>query len=212
MHCDLPAKAAEDGMGLINWLGRCAAATTAELSDAALRARVLNVVPDFNGNRSPFADPGAGGVLSGLSLDSSISSLVDLYVASLCGLGYGLRQIISALQQAGISTEHIVVSGGAAQSEVVRQILSDATGHVVAIPESPEPVLLGAAMLGTVASGYYPTLKAAMGAMSRIATYYRPKRGHIEQFHQMKATAYSALQEVERLVRCRASGQLGQNA
>jgi D-ribulokinase len=161
----------------------------------------LNVVPDFNGNRSPFADPGATGVLSGLSLDSSISSLIDLYVASLCGLGYGLRQIISAVQQAGISIAHIVVSGGAAQSGLVRQILSDATGLVVAIPESQESVLLGSAMLGAVASGYYPTLKAAQEAMSRIATFCRPKQGHIDEFHQMKATAYSALQGVERLIR-----------
>lgn len=195
------AKAALEGMALIDWLAQCAAATAPNLSDVALRARSLNVLPDFNGNRSPFADPEATGIIAGLRLDHTLNGLIDLYVATLCGIGYGFRQIVLALNQEGISIKHIVVSGGGTRSQLVRQILADATGHVVAVPESSESVLLGAAMLGAVASRHYPTLETAMAAMSRIATYCRPKRGHIEQFHEMKATAYSTLQGVERVIR-----------
>lgn len=194
-------RASGENMGLNEWLGRCAVASTVDLSDVALRAGVINLVPDFNGNRSPFADPNATGIMAGIRLDRSLRGLVDLYVAGLCALGYGLGQIIAALQKKGVTIENIVVSGGAAQSSLTRQLLADTTGHAVAIPENQESVLLGAAMLGAVAAGRYPSLTSAMAAMSRIAAFCRPKSGPIATFHQMKARAYMALQDVERKIR-----------
>jgi FGGY-family pentulose kinase len=195
------AEAAKEGIGLIAWLESRVVAGATEVADVALRARSLHVVPEFNGNRSPFADPEATGILVGLRVDYSIDSLCDLYVAALCGIGYGLGQIISSLQREGILIEQVVVSGGAARSKLVQQILADTTGLTIALPESPEPVLLGAAMLGAVASGHYQSIEAAMEAMSRIASFARPKGGSIEMFHREKAIAYAALQDVERHIR-----------
>ena len=85
------------------------------------------MVPEFLGNRAPFADPEAKALIAGLGMDSSLDSLVALYVAGLCGLGYGARQIVSAMSDKGIAIDTIVVSGGAAQSELVRQLLADTT-------------------------------------------------------------------------------------
>jgi D-ribulokinase len=64
-----------------------------------------------------------------------------------------------------VPTDTIVVSGGAGQSALVRQLLADTTGKIVAATTSEEPVLLGSAMLGAVASGRYPDLGEAMESM-----------------------------------------------
>ena len=198
---DVKMRAARENIALAEWLARSAVSGADDLSDVALRARNVNLVPDFNGNRSPFADVNATGIVAGLRLDRSVEGLTDLYVAGLCALGYGLGQIISSLKQRGVPLETIVVSGGAAQSPLARQILADTTGFAVAIPECQESVLLGAGMLGAVAAHRYPDLLFAMAGMSRIAAFCRPKAGSLAEFHRVKAAAYLALQEVERNVR-----------
>ncbi|MGY4343731.1 FGGY-family pentulose kinase [Bradyrhizobium sp. GM7.3] len=49
----------------------------------------LHVVPEFLGNRAPFADPGARALIAGLDMRSDLESLLALYLAGLCGLGCG---------------------------------------------------------------------------------------------------------------------------
>ena len=107
-------------------------------------------------------------------MDTSVESLVGLYLAGLCGLGYSARQIVLAQQAAGIPTDTIVVSGGAGQNPLVRQVLADATGLVVAGSTCPEPVLLGSAILGATASGRYGNVAQAMEAMSEIGDVHEP--------------------------------------
>ena len=169
-------------------------------SKAALIARDLHVLPDFLGNRSPFADPSARGAIVGLDLSDDANSLRALYVAGLCGLAHGLAQIIRSLEGGGYDFETIVVSGGAARSALVKQIMADATGKRVAAPETSEPVLLGAAMLGAVAAGRQ-TMPGAMSAMSRLASVREPAGGEIAALHARKREAFEILQATERRLR-----------
>jgi D-ribulokinase len=116
------------------------------------------VVPEFMGNRAPFADPNARALIAGLDMDDSLDSLLALYVAGVCGLGYGLRQIIEAQASQGIKIDTIVISGGAGQDELVRQLIADSTQLEVVAPETSEPVILGASMLAAVAAGAYGSI------------------------------------------------------
>ena len=68
------------------------------LSQAALIAEGLHVLPSFIGNRGPVADPAARGGVVGLDLREDAASLEELYVAGLCGLAYGIAEIIGALR------------------------------------------------------------------------------------------------------------------
>lgn len=61
----------------------------------------LHVVPEFIGNRSPFADPDARGLIAGLRRENELDSLVTLYLARMCGLGYGTRQMVRSLHEKG---------------------------------------------------------------------------------------------------------------
>lgn len=195
------AKAKAEGLGLTAWLGQQAAEQSADLSAVAHLADGLHVVPEFLGNRSPFADPESKALIAGLGMDTSLDSLVALYVAGLLGIGYGVRQILAAMANKGIAIDTIVVSGGAAQSELVRQLLADTTGLTVAGSTSPEPVLLGSSILAAVAAQKYPDVIAAMTGMSRIGNIYRPAGGDLVPWHDKRFAAFELLQQAGRAIR-----------
>ena len=175
-------------------------ARAGSLSRAALLAKDLHVLPDFIGNRSPFADPGARGAVIGLDLRADRQSLLELYVAALVGLAHGVGQIIETLEAGGYDFDMLVVSGGAGRSKLVRQLIADATQKKVGAPETSEPVLLGAAMLAAVAAGRH-TVPSAMSAMSRLAEEVAPQKGEIAAFHARKGQAFRLSQDTERRVR-----------
>lgn len=158
----------------------------------------VHVVPEFLGNRAPFADPHARAIIAGLGMEQDDDSLVALYVAGLCGMGYGLRQIIEAQAGAGAPIERIVISGGAGRSDLVRQLLADTTGVEVAAPAAEEPVLLGAAILGSVAAGVHPDIPVAMAAMSRFASRYRPASDEMRARHRARFRIFEKLQGAAR--------------
>ena len=137
------------------------------------------------------------GIVSGLALSSDLDSLVGLYVAGIFGLGYGLRQILDAQRGQGIAPGTVVISGGAARHGVVKQMLADAASIPVAAPGSDEPVLLGSAILGAVASGAFASLDQAMAAMSRLGEIHAPSAA-AECAHTARYDAFTALQTVAR--------------
>jgi D-ribulokinase len=205
LHPFYPAaveEAARRGLAVLDLL-ESQALSGVDASHAALLARDLHILPEFLGNRSPFADPAAKAVLAGLALDASREGLLRLYLAGLCGLAYGAAQILEALAARGYVLQSIVMSGGAAKSRLVRQITADATGLSVVMPETSEPVLLGAAMLGAVAAGAFAELRSSMAAMARDSVVVRPASGRIARFHAAKRTVFEELQTLDRSMRRR---------
>ena len=198
--------AAAAGFAVLDHLEARAIGMAGSLEEAARLARRLSVVPEFLGNRSPEADPNATAIICGLTLGTAPDDLVRLFVAGLCGLCYGTRQIVEANREKGVAFETIVVSGGAARSPLLRRILADATGLKVALPQTLEPVLLGSAMLGAVASGTYCDLKTAAAAMCRRGDVIVPDSGAMTAFHNAKYEAFRLLQQTERRVRALTAG------
>ena len=171
------------------------------LSQAALIAESLHVLPDFIGSRSLSADAGVRGGVMGMDLREDAASLQEFYVAGLCGLAYGLADIVRKLEASGYEFDSIVVSGGAARSALIRQIIADVCGKAVVLPETPEPVLLGSAMVGAVAAGTQ-TMASAMSSMSTIAPgAAAPAGGAIATFHERKRRACEMLRRTEREIR-----------
>jgi D-ribulokinase len=198
---DARRRAEEAGQLLPAWLADIASDRAGGLSEAVRLAQGLHVVPEFLGNRAPFADPHARAVIAGLGLDNDLDSLVALYVAGLCGVGYGLRQIIEAQARAGAPIERIVISGGAGRLDLIRQLLADATGTPVIATEADDPVLLGSAILGAVAAGSFADVPSAMARMSRIHRAYAPAGGECEALHEARYRAFERLQQTARELR-----------
>ncbi|KQV81304.1 FGGY-family carbohydrate kinase [Rhizobacter sp. Root1221] len=192
--------AAAAGQSLPDFLADAAARHGDEASGVVRLAQGRHVLPEFLGNRAPFADPEARAMMAGLGMDRSIDDLVALYVAGLCGIGYGLRQIIDAQAAAGAPIESVVISGGAGRHDLVRQLLADATGRPVVATASDEPVLLGAAILGAVAAQRYDDVPAAMKDMSAVRCTYRPSPGTTE-VHLQRYRAFGQMQAFGKALR-----------
>ncbi|KQT54537.1 ribulokinase [Aureimonas sp. Leaf454] len=206
-HAATLAAASGAGVTIFDRLEANAIRIAGSIEAAARLSANLHVVPELLGNRAPEADPHATGVVAGLTLAADEDDLTRLFVATLCGLCYGTRQIIEANREKGVSFETIVVSGGAARSELLRRILADATGLKVVLPQTAEPVLLGAAMLGAVASGAQPSLATAAAAMCHRGATVDPNGGEAG-FHAAKYRAFRILQESERTIRALFAGTL----
>jgi D-ribulokinase len=194
------ALAEAEGLSLQSYLLRLVERQVDSPSAAARLAGARVIVPDLLGNRAPFADPGATCVVSGLTLAHDREDLVATYVASVLAVGYGLRQIMEVQRTHGVGPDAIILSGGAGESPTVKQLLADASGVPVLSSASPEPVLLGAAMLGAVASDQDLTLLDAMTRMSRIEATFAPS-AQMRSFHDARYAAYQKLQEADQIAR-----------
>ncbi len=197
-HGQAAALAKAEGLPLPVWLANRAMA--ANLSDAVLRLDGLHVVPEFLGNRAPFADPHARALIAGIGMETDIDSLQALYIAGLCGLGYGLRQILATQTAHGAPVQRILISGGAGSHDLVRQILADATGIAFVTTEAEEPVLLGSAILGAVAGGHFLDVRDAMSAMTRARGSFTPAGGALQDLHDLRFAAFETLQDAARAV------------
>ncbi|HKU97985.1 MAG TPA: FGGY-family carbohydrate kinase [Vineibacter sp.] len=184
-------------LDILDFLERRLVARCRTPGEAALLARDIHVLPEFLGNRSPHADPDVRAIIAGLDLDNDIESLERLFVAGLCGLAYGLAEVVDAMGAQGIHCGMMVISGGASRSPLVRQIMADTTGLTVALPATAEPVLLGASMLGAVAGAAYGSIPHAMRAMSRLGPSTSPTAPRLARFHAAKRQVYQMLRQLD---------------
>jgi D-ribulokinase len=193
------AAARNEGVELIEFLEkRIIAQAAGNPGCAATIARNLHVLPEFLGNRSPYADPDSRAVIAGLDLDADIGAMQRLFVAGLCGVAYGLADVIDAFAAHKVDSNIIVMGGGAGRSPLVRQIMADTTGLTVALPQTQEPVLLGAAMLGAVAGGAYESIGETMASMSALGRLSEPTSADIAEFHRSKRKIYNRLRALDR--------------
>lgn len=134
----------------------------------------LHVVPDFHGNRSPFADPNALGVISGLSLDASFDGLCRLYWRTAVSIALGVRQILESLNAAGYAIDTLHVAGGHTRNRLLMELYADATGCTVHELAGADAMILGAAMAAAAAAGVHPDLATAARAMRHASVTRSP--------------------------------------
>jgi len=192
------ASAHAGGMEILEFLERRIVSRSGSPGEAALLAGDIHVLPEFLGNRSPFADPDARAVVAGMGLDVDIGSMERLFVAGLCGLAYGLADVVEAFRSHGVDSDLMVMGGGAGRSSLVRQIMADTTGLTVALPETQEPVLLGAAMLGAVAGNSCESIGEAMASMSAIGWSSQPTAPGLADFHRTKRKVHGLMRKLDR--------------
>ncbi|MDQ8194531.1 FGGY-family carbohydrate kinase [Coraliomargarita sp. SDUM461004] len=156
--------------------------------------RNLHVCPYFHGNRSPRANPHLVGMISGLHLSASLDDLARLYLATIQAIAYGTRHIIEAMNAAGYNIDSIVCCGGGTKNPIFLQQHADITQCKIILPEEPEAVILGSAMLGAVAAGHYKDVQEAMAGMSRPGQTMHPHTD-AQSYHNSKYRVFHKLYE-----------------
>jgi xylulokinase len=128
-----------------------------KLTEAASKAKPgsggIYFLPYLQGERSPWWDSKAKGVLAGLSLSTSAG---DIFRSVLEGIGFALKQNIDiAEKNRGCSYGEILFTGGGSRNKLWLQIKSDILGKVLKVMDFKETAIRGSALLGGMCSGRY---------------------------------------------------------
>jgi len=153
----------------------------------------VHVLPYFHGNRSPRADATLRGMIVGLRLADTIDDLARLYLATIQAIAYGTRHIILTMNAAGHRVNTIMACGGGTKNPVFLREHADITGCPVLLPREPEAVLLGAALLGAVASRDFPDVVGAMAALDHAGAVIAPAGGPIADYHARKYRVFERM-------------------
>lgn len=189
------AAEAGGGMELSAYLNaRLEAMAHAKGCDVARLSATVHVVPDFNGNRSPLADPLMRGAVCGLGLSATLDDLAIQYLAAVQSLAYQTRQILDAI---GAPIRAIVACGGLSKNRLYLQTHADVMRLPCHVPAQDEAVLLGAAIIGAVAAGEHDgSMERAMTAMSQIGDSVWPSSdAALAAYHEKKFCVFRRMTE-----------------
>ncbi|ANJ93667.1 FGGY-family carbohydrate kinase [Serratia plymuthica] len=190
---DLLTQAKTQGQTIYEVLNALLRRMAGEPEDIAFLTQDIHMLPYFHGNRSPRANPTLTGTLTGLKLSRTPEDMALHYLATLQAIALGTRHIIETMNQSGYSIDTIMASGGGTKNPLFVQEHANATGCAMLLPEESEAMLLGGAMMGTVAAGVFDTLPDAMSAMSRIGKTVTPQTNKIKSYYDRKYRVFHEL-------------------
>ncbi len=160
-------------------------------------AEGLVVRDDWQGNRSPYMDPHARGLIHGLTLAHGPGHLFRaLYEATACGT----RHILSDATQHGLQVERIFLGGGGARSNLWVQVHADILQRPIHLTRDPETCALGAAMAASLAAGIYPDFDSAAASMVHVERTVEPQLANAavyEDLFDRYVRAYEALRTLD---------------
>lgn len=190
---ELLAQAKTQGQTIYEVLNALLRRMAGEPEEIAFLTQDIHMLPYFHGNRSPRANPTLTGTLTGLKLSRTPEDMALHYLATIQAIALGTRHIIETMNQSGYSIDTIMASGGGTKNPIFVQEHANATGCAMLLPEESEAMLLGGAMMGTVAAGVYDTLPEAMSAMSRIGKTVTPQTNKIKRYYDRKYRVFHEL-------------------
>jgi len=130
------------------------------------------VLPSFVADAGPTKRFGTQGTILGLSLTTSRA---QVYRAALEGLSFQLREALHILKLAtNFDPRGVRVVGGGSKNELWNQIRADVTGVPVTTVSHREATVLGAAIVGFVGAGLFPSVERAQAHISFGETTYEP--------------------------------------
>lgn len=132
------------------------AATIAPGSDGVLALEF------WQGNRTPYVDANARGMIWGLSLAHAPAHIYRALLEAVC---YGTENVMRTFAASGHPVSQLVACGGATRSDLWMQIHADVCNLPITLTTDPEAVTLGSGILAAVAAGLHPGVAEACTAM-----------------------------------------------
>lgn len=118
-------------------------------------------VPAFTGLGAPYWQPGATGLITGLTLDSTRAQIVT---AMLQAVVFQTEELLRAMQTDGAVIEEVRVDGGMVVNDYLCQFLADILDLPVLRPRDVETTAMGAGVLAGIGIGHYEGLSEAAAA------------------------------------------------
>jgi xylulokinase len=155
----------------------------------------LLFAPYLTGERHPYPDPLARGAFAGLTLRHGLPHMVRSVME---GVAFAMRDLLELLRALGVNPSEAVVSGGAANSPVWRQIVADIMGFPLYTVNTSEGGAFGAAILAAVGAGAWPDVPSACAQMVRRVDEIQPEADGVADYRRLYPSfrgLYPALRE-----------------
>jgi FGGY-family pentulose kinase len=133
----------------------------------------------FQGNRTPYTDSKARGIMWGLSLAHTPA---HMYHAIQEGVAFGTANSLAAMRDAGFAVERIIACGGATKSRDWMQMHADVANVPITLTEVGDAVVLGTCMSAAVGAGLYQDLPEAGEHMVHEIEVIEPDPERHEQY------------------------------
>jgi xylulokinase len=142
----------------------------------------LQFLPYLSGERTPHPDPLARGAWIGLTLRHGRGHLTR---SLLEGVSFGLKDIFTLIQQAGLGEiRQVRASGGGTKGALWRQILASVLEAELVTVNTAEGAAFGAALLAGVGAGAWPDVPAACAATIRITGSNMPDAEQVDSYRK----------------------------
>jgi glycerol kinase len=141
-----------DAMGLVG-----SAAETAAVAASVGSSGGVFFVPAFTGLGAPWWDPGARGLIAGLTRDTGRAHVVR---AALESVALQTRDLADAFRKDGVALDELRVDGGMSENDWLLQVIAEQLRIPVERPAVLETTAWGAARLAGLQAGIYPALGA----------------------------------------------------
>jgi ribulokinase len=186
---DIRVEAEQRGVGIYDLLNERA-------SDVPIGSDGLICLDYFQGNRSPYTDPLARGMLWGLTLSHTPGHVFRAIIEGIC---FGTENILREMRDDGYRPNETIVAGGPTNSKLWMQMHADVSNVPLSITRTGAyaPVV-GSAMCAAVGAGVHPDLQTAAEEMIEVERTIEPdEKAHeryqfyferyVRGYHQMKA-------------------------
>lgn len=148
----------------------------------------LLFLPYLVGERTPYMDPTARGVLFGLTLSHTRGSLIRSVVE---GVTLAAANAYGVLRELGANSQQIVLAGGGARSRFWQQVVADVFGLPVQPLRTVEQSAMGACILAGAAIGVHDPMEAARTWVHYGSPVQPDSARHT--FYQERLAAFQAL-------------------
>jgi xylulokinase len=173
---------------------------TREAAKAPPGAHGLFWLPYLMGERTPHLDPQARGGWIGLT---ARHERADLLRSLIEGVSFSQRDCLELIEEMGVEIQSVRLSGGGAQSQLWRQMLSDVFNKRVTTLATQEGSAYGAALLAMVGGGAFRSVEEACSAAIRETGAHGPvahTAQTYERLYQVYRSLYPALKPVYGLI------------
>ncbi len=154
----------------------------------------LFFLPYLTGERCPYANPNARGGWIGLTARHDRPAMIR---SLLEGVTFGMADALNIMQDMGISTKSVRLSGGGARSDFWRPLQADIYNTPVVTINSHEGPAYGVALLAGVGTGVWSSVKQACKQAINETEKKRPNRklaSMYQKYHQQYSALYGALE------------------
>ncbi len=155
----------------------------AEAEQAPAGSEGLLFLPYLSGERTPYPDPLARGSFVGLTLRHKRAHMTR---AVLEGVAFSMKDCFSLLQGAGLgAVKEVRIAGGGAKGPLWRKIVASALGLPMVTVNSTEGAAYGAALLGGVGAGAWPSVEAACDATIAVTGRDEPVADWVKAYETL---------------------------